>query len=97
MSFRSSGWISSRTFFSFWSGRISSRMPARRAARTFSLIPPTGRTWPLSVISPVMASTALIGVLVSADTSAVTIVTPADGPSFGIDPAGTWIWTSVSL
>src|SRR5438094_163629 len=32
-----------------------------------------------------------------ADTSAVAIVTPADGPSFGIAPAGTWIWMSVPL
>ena len=30
-------------------------MPARRAARTFSLIPLTGRTFPRSVISPVIA------------------------------------------
>ena len=25
---------------------------------------------------------------------AVAIVTPADGPSFGIAPSGTWTWTS---
>ena len=31
---------------------------------------------------------------VSADASAVAIVTPADGPSFGIAPAGTWMWMS---
>ena len=24
---------------------------------------------------------------------AVAIVTPADGPSFGVAPAGTWMWT----
>ena len=30
-------------------------MPARRAASTFSLMPPTGSTRPVSVISPVMA------------------------------------------
>ena len=28
-------------------------------------------------------------------TSAVAIVTPADGPSFGIAPAGTWMCTSI--
>ena len=32
-----------------------SRMPARRAASTFSLMPPIGSTSPVSVISPVMA------------------------------------------
>ncbi len=31
---------------------------------------------------------------VSSDASAVTIVTPALGPSFGIAPAGTWTWNS---
>ncbi|CNO10808.1 Uncharacterised protein [Mycobacterium tuberculosis] len=29
---------------------------------------------------------------VAIDTSAVTIVTPADGPSLGIAPAGTCTW-----
>ena len=29
------------------------------------------------------------------DTIAVVMVTPADGPSLGIAPAGTWIWISV--
>src|SRR6185503_4137774 len=55
MSLRSSGLRSSLTFFSFWRGRITSRMPTRRAASTFSLTPPTGRTLPESVISPVIA------------------------------------------
>jgi hypothetical protein len=32
-------------------------MPARCAARIFSFKPPTGRTWPRSVISPVIAET----------------------------------------
>ena len=32
----------------------------------------------------------------SSDASAVTIVTPALGPSFGIAPAGTWTWNSWS-
>jgi hypothetical protein len=43
------------TFFSFCRGRMTSRMPARRAASTFSLTPPTGSTRPDSVISPVIA------------------------------------------
>jgi hypothetical protein len=37
-------------------GRMTSVTPARFAASTFSLIPPTGSTLPLSVISPVIAS-----------------------------------------
>jgi len=28
------------------------------------------------------------------DTNAVTMVTPAEGPSFGMAPAGTWMWMS---
>ena len=31
---------------------------------------------------------------VSADVRAVSIVMPAEGPSFGIAPAGTWMWMS---
>src|SRR5688572_32258200 len=33
------------------------------------------------------------GLRVSADTSAVASVMPADGPSFGMAPSGTWICT----
>jgi hypothetical protein len=32
---------------------------------------------------------------VSRDASAVNIATPALGPSFGVAPAGTWIWMSL--
>ena len=46
-------------------------------------MPPTGSTLPLSVISPVIAVSGCTGVSVSSETSAVAIVTPADGPSFG--------------
>jgi len=52
--------------------------PARRAARNFSLIPPTGSTLPLSVISPVMAVRGRTGVSVSSDASTVAMVTPAE-------------------
>ena len=31
----------------------------------------------------------------NSETSTVTIVTPADGPSLPTAPAGKWIWTSV--
>ena len=72
-------------------------MPTRRAASTFSLMPPTGSTRPDSVISPVIAMSPRTGRPVSSDASAVAIVTPADGPSFGIAPDGTWMWISASL
>ena len=72
-------------------------MPARLAASTFSLMPPTGSTLPDSVISPVIATSPRTGRRDSADTSAVAIVTPADGPSFGMAPDGTCRWISDAL
>ncbi len=56
-----------------------------------------GSTRPDSVISPLMATSWRTGTLASALTSAVAIVTPADGPSLGIAPAGTWTCTSTPL
>ena len=38
-----------------------------------------------------------MGVLVISETRVVTMVTPAEGPSFGMAPAGTWIWRSTWL
>src|SRR5208283_3230447 len=64
------------------------------AASVFSLSPPMGRTLPLNVTSPFMAISFLTALPVSADAMAVAIVIPADGPSFGIAPAGTWICRS---
>ena len=70
-------------------------MPPRCAASTFSLSPPIGSTRPRSVISPVIAtSLAHRDACQSAETSAVAIVMPADGPSLGIAPSGTWTWMS---
>ena len=69
-------------------------MPARWAASVFSLRPPMGSTWPVSVTSPVMATSLLIGVPVTSEAMAVAIVTPALGPSLGMAPAGTWMWMS---
>ena len=48
----------------------------------------------MSVISPVIATSALTCRPESAETSAVAIVTPAEGPSFGTAPAGTCRWMS---
>jgi hypothetical protein len=80
---------SSRTLTSFSNGRITSRTPLRLAASTFSLMPPTGSTWPVSVISPVMARLGRTRRSVSMESSAAPMVMPADGPSLGIAPAGT--------
>ena len=66
--------------------------PARWAASTFCFRPPIGSTRPDSVTSPVMPTVDLTGRPVSRLTSAVVIVTPAEGPSFGTAPAGTWRW-----
>ncbi|OQC43624.1 MAG: hypothetical protein BWX61_01160 [Bacteroidetes bacterium ADurb.Bin035] len=64
-------------------------MPALEAANIFSLIPPTGNTFPLRVISPVIAMSLRTGLLSKTLVIAVSIVTPAEGPSLGIAPSGT--------
>ena len=42
-------------------------------------------------LSPVMATLALTGIPVKTDTRAVHMPTPAEGPSFGVAPSGTWM------
>lgn len=49
-------------------------------------MPPTGITFPLREISPVMATLLRIGMLRAKDSKAVTIVQPALGPSLGVAP-----------
>ena len=56
-----------------------------------------GSTRPRIEISPVMAMSRRTGVFVSAETSAVQTVTPADGPSLGTAPSGKWTWMSLVL
>ncbi|EKC48314.1 hypothetical protein OBE_15253, partial [human gut metagenome] len=51
------------------------------AAIVFSRRPPIGSTLPRSVISPVIATSLRTGIPDRADTRAVVIVTPAEGPS----------------
>src|SRR4029453_7816715 len=75
-------------------GTIPRLIPARCAASDFSLMPPIGSTWPVSVISPVIATSLATGPPLISDASAVAIATPADGPSFGTAPDGTWMWMS---
>ena len=49
------------------------------------------------VISPVMARSRRTGICDSVEAMAIAMVMPADGPSLGIAPAGTWIWRSCVL
>ena len=56
----------------------------------FSLIPPTGRTSPYKLTSPVMAKSDLTLLAVIRETKATVIVTPALGPSLGVAAAGKW-------
>ena len=56
---------------------------------SFSFNPPIGKTIPLNVISPVIATFLFTGISVIAETIDVTIAIPADGPSLGVAPSGT--------
>ena len=67
-------------------------MLALLAAKIFSLIPPTGNTLPLNVISPVIARSFLTFLCVITETKQVNMAIPALGPSFGVAPSGTWTW-----
>ena len=77
--------------FSFSAGHITVSIPPRWAAKAFSFNPPIGRIRPRKVISPVMAISFFTGIRVRADAKAVAIAIPAEGPSLGIAPSGTWI------
>src|SRR5262249_483579 len=76
-------------------GSITRAIPARAAATTFSLIPPTGKTSPLRLTSPVIAVSLRTVRSVISETSAMNMATPALGPSLGMAPAGTCTWMSV--
>ena len=91
MSSRTRSGTSSRSP-SFRFGRITVVSPARCAASTFCFTPPIGSTRPCSVTSPVIPTSGRTVSPRSSDTSAVVIVTPALGPSFGTAPAGTCRW-----
>ncbi len=77
-------------------GTKTSVSPARWAASSFCLSPPIGRTRPLRVTSPVIPTSERTGRPVASDVRAVTIVMPAEGPSFGTAPAGTCRWIARS-
>jgi len=63
-------------------------MPASFAPIIFSFTPPMGSTFPLNVISPVIAISLLTGTSDNIETIDVASVIPADGPSFGMAPSG---------
>lgn len=69
-------------------GMITVSKPTRAAANTFYFNPPMGNTLPRRVISPVMPIFDLTERPVRRLANAVTMVTPALGPSFGSEPAG---------
>ena len=73
------------------------RIPCRSAAIVFSFSPPMASTRPRMEISPVMAMSRRTVAPVSAETMAVQIVMPAEGPSLGIAPSGKWTWMSFVL
>ena len=75
----------------FPSGINTTLMPPLLAAKSFSFNPPIFRTSPLKVISPVIATSDLTGILESTEVKAVAIAAPALGPSLGVAPSGTWI------
>ena len=53
-----------------------------------------GSTRPRSVISPVMARSLCTAMPERAETMEVAMATPAEGPSLGVAPSGTWTWMS---
>ena len=65
------------------------------AAMHFSLMPPTGRTLPLRVISPVIERFYRTGIFKNKLKKLETIVTPAEGPSFFVAPSGKWMCIEV--
>src|SRR4051812_29793735 len=86
--------ISTRSF-SFSAGISTFLMPPRNAASNFSLSPPIGRTRPRRVTSPVIATSRRTAIPVIVEMIAVTMPTPAEGPSFGTAPSGRWTWMSL--
>ena len=71
--------------------------PLLCAAIDFSRNPPIGKTLPLSVTSPVIPTQWSTFLPLKVEIIAVAIVIPADGPSLGIAPSGTWICKSLCL
>ncbi|MNJ60170.1 hypothetical protein D3C77_558860 [compost metagenome] len=64
---------------------------------TFSRTPPIGRTCPVKVSSPVIATPFFGAWSRARDSRALAMVTPALGPSLGVAPSGTCRWMKASL
>ena len=97
-------WSARRTVWSISSrslalaaGRMTVLIPLRKAAMVFSFSPPMGSTRPRRVTSPVMAIPRRTEQPVRAETMAVVMAMPAEGPSLGTAPSGKWTWMSFSL
>ena len=65
---------------------IFSKIRKNLTAIVFSLMPPTGNTFPVNDTSPVIAMSCLTGLFIASERRAETIVCPALGPSFGVAP-----------
>lgn len=63
-------------------------MPSLLAASIFSLTPPIFNTFPVNDISPVIATSTSILLLILKENRQEAIATPADGPSLGVAPSG---------
>ncbi|XP_072498837.1 sorting nexin-14 isoform X3 [Notamacropus eugenii] len=70
-------------------GKMTQVTPALWAAIVFSLMPPTERILPVRDTSPVMATSCRMDWFMAKESSAVTMVQPALGPSLGVAPEGT--------
>src|SRR5207244_10982923 len=69
-------------------------MHVSNAESTSSYQTQRGSSSPRKEISPVMATSLRTGRPENNEASATKIATPALGPSFGVAPAGTWMWMS---
>mmetsp|Transcript_116903 Transcript_116903/g.308884 ORF Transcript_116903/g.308884 Transcript_116903/m.308884 type:complete len:363 (-) Transcript_116903:1486-2574(-) len=85
---------SSSTLRLFANGMRTCWTPALWAASTLSRMPPTGSTWPRRLTSPVTAVSLRMGRFSHREARASSTATPAEGPSFGMPPAGKCTWMS---
>lgn len=58
------------------------------AAKIFSLTPPILSTFPVKEISPVIPTKKSVYIFNAKEIKDVVIAIPAEGPSFGLAPAG---------
>ena len=91
---RTTGSISCRSL-SFSAGMITVCMPWRKPAMVFSFSPPMGSTPAAQGDFPCHGHPAAHAAPVRAETTAVAMVTPADGPSLGTAASGKWMWISI--